>query len=708
MSDSNSGIDEVPQVGRIIFFGSIAALAVAALVGVWLVFNFVEDEKERDLHAWQVRLNIVADTRVAAVNQWVDDQFATMRELVENESLQIYMSEIAEVRAGEGDPEAADAEVGYLRNLLVATANRNGFVAPVEAIEVDANVERAGIAGLAVTDENGNILVATPDMPPSTPQIREAIGRASGGEAVLIDIHAGAGNQPVIGFVLPVYGIQDDPGTAKHLGLVIGLKPLGKGFYGLLEQPGEIEETAENYLVRLTGAAIEYLTPLADGSPPLRRKLARDTPELAAAYAIDTPEGFAIKRDYAGDEVLATGRQVSAAPWYLVRKISREEALADTERRGTAMLTVFILIIVGIAITIGLVWFYGSSLRAAQAAAKFRISSERFENIMKFLNVVTDGQPAAIAAVDGETQYTFANKAAADQAGIAKEDMLGKTMASVIGPVKAKFYERINRDVLGDFQRATEVHETEEDGELQVVKSEHIPLRGDRDHPPGVLMVMEDITELTRERIRREQILKQLVGTLVAVVDRRDPFSADHSHRVADVSKAIAGEMGLDTVQVETVEIVSHLMNLGKILVPEALLTKTGDLTEEERAIIRDSILGSADLLEGVAFDGPVVPTIRHIHENWDGSGPEGLEGENIEVGARVVSVANAFAGMTSARAWRDAMPFDQAYNILMSEADAKFDRRAVSALINYIENRGGKDEWRHFADRPAGADGSA
>ena len=94
-------------------------------------------------------------------------------------------------------------------------------------------------------------------------------------------------------------------------------------------------------------------------------------------------------------------------------------------------------------------------------------------------------------------------------------------------------------------------------------------------------------------------------------------------------------------------------MNLGKILVPEALLTKTGDLTEEERAIIRDSILGSADLLEGVAFDGPVVPTIRHIHENWDGSGPEGLEGENIEVGARVVSVANAFAGMTSARAWR-------------------------------------------------------
>ena len=239
--------------------------------------------------------------------------------------------------------------------------------------------------------------------------------------------------------------------------------------------------------------------------------------------------------------------------------------------------------------------------------------------------------------------------------------MLGKTMASVIGPVKAKFYERINRDVLGDFQRATEVHETEEDGELQVVKSEHIPLRGDRDHPPGVLMVMEDITELTRERIRREQILKQLVGTLVAVVDRRDPFSADHSHRVADVSKAIAGEMGLDTVQVETVKIVSHLMNLGKILVPEALLTKTGDLTEEERRSSATAYWAARTFWRASRSMARWCRPSAISTRTGTAAGPRGLEGENIEVGARVVSVANAFAGMTSARAWRDAMPFDQA-----------------------------------------------
>ena len=704
MADKPTPVDQPPEVGRLFFFGSIAVLVAVAVIGVWLVFRFVEDERERDLQAWQIRLGIVADTRVAAVNDWVDGQFGTMRELAENESLQLYMTEIALARSGEADAADAEAEVGYLRNLLVATALRNGFVGAQAEVTVDANVERAGVAGIALTDPVGNLLVATPEMPPPTPAIREAIGKAAAGQPALVDIHLGVTNLPTIGFVMPVYGIQEDAGASENLGLVIGLKPVTREFYDLLKQPGEIEETAESFLVRLKGTTIEFISPLADGTLPLRRSLDRNTPNLASAFAIATPGGFDKKFDYAGDEVLVTGRSISAAPWHLVRKISTREALADIESRSQTMLTVFLLIIAGIGVTIALVWRHGSSLRAAQSAAKFKIAAERFENIMKFLNVVTDSQPAAIVAVDGETKYTFANKTAGDQAGIDKDDMLGKTMASVIGPVKAKIYERVNRHVLGDFERATEVYETEDDGELTVIKSEHIPLRGDRDHPPGVLMVMDDITELTRERARREQVLKQLVQTLVTVVDRRDPFSADHSMRVADVAKAVAEEMGVSELEVGTVEIASNLMNLGKILVPEDLLTKTEGLTDEERAIIRNCIHASADLLENVEFDGPVVETIRQIHERWDGTGPQGLKGEDIEAGARIVAVANAFVGMVSARAWRDAMAFDKACDVLMDDSGTTFDRRPVTALNNFIENRGGRDKWRHFGDKPAEA----
>ena len=98
MTDHETDVDEVPRVGKLLFFGSIAGLVAVAVIGIVLVFKFVDDEKQRDLQSWQLRLNIVADTRVAAINTWVDNQFATVRELVENESLQFYMTEIALVR----------------------------------------------------------------------------------------------------------------------------------------------------------------------------------------------------------------------------------------------------------------------------------------------------------------------------------------------------------------------------------------------------------------------------------------------------------------------------------------------------------------------------------------------------------------------------------------------------------------------------------
>jgi HD-GYP domain-containing protein (c-di-GMP phosphodiesterase class II) len=279
--------------------------------------------------------------------------------------------------------------------------------------------------------------------------------------------------------------------------------------------------------------------------------------------------------------------------------------------------------------------------------------------------------------------------------------MLGKTMTSVIGPVKAKILERINREVLSESQQASEVHTFEEPDGTHIVESDHIPLRGDRDHPPGVLMVLDDVTELTRERARRERALKQLVETLVGVVDRRDPYSAHHSTRVAEVARAIAEEMDLDRVDADTVDIAGNLLNLGKILIPEEILTKTENLTDEERQTLRDSVLTSAEMVRGVEFDGPVVEILEQLNERWDGGGPRGLEQEGIQLGARIVAVANAFVGMASARAYRDAMPMVEASKVLMDQAGTVFDRRPIAALINYIENRGGGEQWSHFGEPP-------
>ena len=319
--------------------------------------------------------------------------------------------------------------------------------------------------------------------------------------------------------------------------------------------------------------------------------------------------------------------------------------------------------------------------------------------------MVTDGQPTAIAAIDGENRYTFANKQAARDAGIAAEDMIGKDLASVMGPARARVFDELNHQALQTQRRVVETQAYEEAGHTRVVKSDHIPLLPDAEHPTGgVLMILEDVSDLFAERARRERTQHQLVSTLVAIIDRRDPFSAHHSARVAEVARAIAGEMLMQPVEIETAEIAASLMNLGKMAVPSEILTKSSGLKDEEIKLIRDSILAAADLLEGVEFDGPVVRTLRQLQENWDGSGePLGLREDQILPTAQVVAVANAFVGMVSARAYRPGLDFDTAARNLIDQAGKRFGRRPVAALINILDNRNGRQRWASFATTPEG-----
>jgi len=693
----------------------VAALAVLMMafiaLAVIVAHRYVEEERQRTLQAWQIQLGIVADSRAAAVHEWVDRNFHTLRDLAENASLQLYLTELLEAGGDRATVTDEPAQASYLRNLLVATADHSGFVSPPSSGEVAANIEKVGVAGLGLVDAGGRPIVSTPGMPPIGDRLRRAVAEAMDGNPALIDIYIGASGLPTMGFVLPVFAIQSE--RAQGIGAVVGLRVVDRSLFDRLVQPGETTETSETYLVRKNDITVEYLSTLADGTPPLRRALAVDTPDLAAVFATEKPGGFAIKRNYTGNQVLVTSRPIAGTPWVLVRIISRDEALAAADTRLHNLFVVFLLLIAATSLALFAAWRHGSSLRVAEAVNKYRITSERFENITKFMRVVTNGQPTQIVAVDGAGRYTFANDRAAEQAGIAADEMIGKTMAGVIGPTTANVYTAINEAVLKRFEetdeadacRETRIHTFPADpangsgpsAHPRVIKSEHIPLRGDRDYPPAVLMVLDDITELASERQKSESMLNKLIDTLVSVVDRRDPFAAHHSIRVAEVSRSVATDMEAPETDVNTVDISGRLMNLGKVYIPADVLTRNADLTDEERAQIAAIHDVSADLLRDVPFDLPVVETIRHLPEWWDGSGPLGLRGEQILRTARVVAVANAFVAMISGRAYRKAMTFEEAADILLEQAGSKFDRRVVVALINYVENRGGGSKWSDF-----------
>ena len=515
-----------------------AGLALITIIGVVLVFLFVADQRERDLRSWQVRMGIVADSRFAAVNGWLEAQFGEMRGLAENASLQLYLTELVLFAGETGQVTDEPAQRTYLRNLLLSRAEAGGFTAPLLGAEINANVERLGVAGIAIVDNDAKILVATPGMPPIAGDLAEIV-LANRGKRVLYDLHIGAGGRPAMGFLSPIFALQSDGAPSDQIGMVVGVKEVGDELYPLLKQPGAGDTSAEAVILRDLGASIEYLSPLMDGGGPLSRALARDTPDLAAAYAIELPGGFAIRRDYRNKDVLTLGRAFTSAPWTLMYKIDAAEALADTDSRLGRMLTVFLLLIAAVAVALIATWRHGSSLRSKLAAREAHDLALMFGQQRDFLELVTDSQSNAMAIIDGDGHYIWVNRQSAENNGMVAADVVGKALDAVVGPVPAKPLLRTIRDVLHSGVSAFSTHEKLIDDETHIFTSEFIPLEASDDLPERVLVVSEDVTIVVREQAKRERIMSQLVNTLVGVVDRRDPNSADHSSWVAVVARAV-------------------------------------------------------------------------------------------------------------------------------------------------------------------------
>ena len=674
-----------------------ASLAGIAIIGVILVFMFVSDQRERDLQAWQTRMGIIADSRFAAINGWIEAQFGTMRGLAENVSLQLYLTELNMFAGDASQVMDEPAQRTYLRNLLVSTADRGGFTAPLLGAEINANVERIGVAGIAIVDNDAEVIVATPGMPPVEGDLASII-LESRGKRALYDMYIGPGGRATMGFLAPIFALQSDGSPSSQIGVVIGVKEIGDELYPLLEQPGAVSTSAEAVLLRGAGASIDYLSPLMDGSAPLSRALARDTPNLAAAFAIELPGGFAVRRDYQNIEVLTLGRAFTAAPWTLMYKIDAAEALADTNNRLGVMLTVFLLIIVAVAVALIAAWRHGTSLRSSQAATRASELARKFGQQRDFLELVTDSQRSAMAIIDGDGHYIWVNRQSAENNGMIAADVPGKALDAVVGAANAKPVLRNIRDVLDSGVSEVVTHSDKSDTETRTFTSEFIPLEATDELPERVLVVTEDVSIVLREQLKRERIMGQLVHTLVGVVDRRDPNSANHSAWVAVVARAIADDMELDDIEANCVEITGRVMSLGKITVPEHILTKTEALTDEEFKLVRGAIGVSAELLEGVEFDGPVVATLRELHDH---AGDGVFKADGLLLTTRIVAVANVFVALTSPRAYRPGMTFDEALDTLLQHRDCSDTRRAVLSLAHFLDIHGGREKLSGIGKSP-------
>ena len=178
------------------------------------------------------------------------------------------------------------------------------------------------------------------------------------------------------------------------------------------------------------------------------------------------------------------------------------------------------------------------------------------------------------------------------------------------------------------------------------------------------------------------------VRSLVTAIEAKDPYTRGHSERVAEYAQAIAEQMGLPQPDVQMLERAALLHDVGKIGISLDTLVSPDELSEDEmRAIRRHPGLG-ADLIADVDFLHDIVDVVRCHHERCDGGGyPDGILGEDIPLLARILAAADSFDAMTSDRAYRPGMPFEQAIEELRRVAGEQLDERVVASFVEVLRS---------------------
>ncbi|HSB37496.1 MAG TPA: diguanylate cyclase [Gaiellaceae bacterium] len=182
--------------------------------------------------------------------------------------------------------------------------------------------------------------------------------------------------------------------------------------------------------------------------------------------------------------------------------------------------------------------------------------------------------------------------------------------------------------------------------------------------------------------------------SLSATVDARDAYTAGHSRRVQQLALAIGRELGLSQAELDLLGHAALFHDIGKLAIPDAILLKPASLTEEEWELMQRHADEGARIIDRLGFLNDAVPAIRHHHERFDGTGyPDGLKGEEIPLGARIIHVADALDSMLTTRIYRAARPATEALHELRRAAGTQFCPRCVAALERILPIEGIDDE---------------
>ncbi len=329
-----------------------------------------------------------------------------------------------------------------------------------------------------------------------------------------------------------------------------------------------------------------------------------------------------------------------------------------------------------------------------RSAEALRESERRFMDVLY-------SSPDAILLIDGE-QFIDCNEATARMLGYSNRNEFLKTHPSELSPPTQpdgrNSFEKANEMMRIAFEEGFHQFEWEHrraNGEDFLVE---VSLTSIVFHGKNVIHCMwRDLTErkLAEEELQQTlESLRKAVGTtihaLVSAVEVRDPYTAGHQIRSADLARAIAAEMGLSQERIKGIRMAGSIHDIGKLSVPADILSKPTKLPELEFRLIKEHAQKGFEMLKDVESPWPLAETVYQHHERMDGSGyPRHLKGEEIIMEARILAIADVVEAMASHRPYRPALGLNAALTEIENNKGTLYDADAVDACLKLFREKG-------------------
>lgn len=658
----------------------ISVVLVFVLVisaGILFLANKAVKEKRRvTLEHQEKRLTLLADGRVQMVKAWLKNVSRQGDRLIKSDLFRLYA---AEVNAVEGDLAAIFGAVP----MGEPDVERNSLAQQLPMMQ---NVLRefstyAGILNARILNREGDAYIATdgylpPMLDEQLAQARRAMEERSPRFSPLRKTDLGI----EVDVYVPIYSPDAREGVDPPVGALMMTNQVSGKITELLSNSALSAKGEKTRLMQRLDGVFRQVTPWTqEGFSDVTASFVlgeKDVIPFAARNSLSDPD----------HKVFSVGFRVPGPEWWIVQETDFAEAMAPIRDFDSTIYVVAGLGILTALLMAGLAWWILAGVQSRRVAEEFRALAEQIEEQKRFISSVNANIEEFISVKDVHGKYTYVNDAFAEAVGRTPAEMIGLDAEAVFGFDTAKRLEALDEVVMNEGRNETvslSMYLRSKRHDFQVSKAPYCDHNNDC---YGIVEVFRDMTEFLAVQEKNKRLTQRAMEALASTIEATDPYLGGHTKLLAGLSIEVARVMQLSEMDIAEIEAAANLSQIGKVFVPNEVLTKPGKLDAEEMKTMEGHVEHAYRILKDIEIGEGVLKSIYQMNERQDGSGyPARLKDGEIILTARILSVLNVFCAMIRPRSYRGAKTPGEALSILAEES-AKFDPVVVRALGDVLK----------------------